>query len=393
MKLLIVFFVLSLNGVFFAQETWKCATDELGNKLNLTLKKGTSINPPKRNDKYIIPVVFHVLHKNGVENVSDEQIKDALVQINLDFAGLNSDTIDVVPEFKGKIAKTNVEFRLAKKDPIGLATSGINRFFTTYTDSGIINTPELKINQWPPTKYLNIWVCRSLNGQAAAYSWFPEFADVYPELDGIVVQHDYLGTIGTGGKDGRHVMTHEIGHYLNLKHPFNDIIFGDCGDDEVEDTPITSSSGCILSKSDCSPGVIENVQNFMTGSFCFVMFTEGQKKRMIASLNSSSGGRNKLWISSNLKATGVLNTADVVAELRGNCVVYPNPATQTLNIELNITEQLEAYILDESCRKVWSGVLNDTKNTISLQDLSAGIYHFVVVKDGTLVQEKLVVTN
>ena len=69
------------------------------------------------NPKYVISVVFHILHENGPENISDEQVKDCIRVLNEDFLKQNADTIDVFPEFKSEIGFTNIEFGLALKDP------------------------------------------------------------------------------------------------------------------------------------------------------------------------------------------------------------------------------------------------------------------------------------
>src|SRR5690606_24292786 len=49
---------------------------------------------------YVIPVVFHILHLNGPENISDDQVKDALRILNRDFAKQNPDTTEIIPAFK-----------------------------------------------------------------------------------------------------------------------------------------------------------------------------------------------------------------------------------------------------------------------------------------------------
>ena len=76
---------------------------------------------------YIIPVVFHVIHDNGEENISDAQIHDAMDILNADFRKLNADTGQIVAGFVDVAADVDVEFHLAKRDPEGNCHSGINR--------------------------------------------------------------------------------------------------------------------------------------------------------------------------------------------------------------------------------------------------------------------------
>jgi len=84
---------------------------------------------------YIIPVVFHVLHNYGSENISKAQILDAVRIINEDFNKLNADTSQIIPEFQGIAANSHIEFRLAQIDPYGNCTDGIVRTVTSETNN------------------------------------------------------------------------------------------------------------------------------------------------------------------------------------------------------------------------------------------------------------------
>ena len=66
---------------------------------------------------YRIPIVFHVLHNNGVENISDEQIMDQLAILNRDFRKQNADTATVQSDFVGMPTDAEIEFVLATKAP------------------------------------------------------------------------------------------------------------------------------------------------------------------------------------------------------------------------------------------------------------------------------------
>ena len=82
-----------------------------------------------RDQVYIIPVVFHILHRGGVENIPDEQVYDQMRIINEDFRKLNESINNVIPEFQGVAADCEIEFRLAKLDPEGNCTNGIIRHY------------------------------------------------------------------------------------------------------------------------------------------------------------------------------------------------------------------------------------------------------------------------
>ncbi|MFN3876519.1 MAG: M43 family zinc metalloprotease, partial [Flavobacteriales bacterium] len=107
------------------------------------------------------------------------------------------------------------------------------------------------------------------------------------------------------------MLTHEVGHWLNLMHCWGDSNSpGDDAncfmDDEVEDTPLTRGwTSCVLTGASCG-SALDNVQNFMEYAYCARMFTEGQAARMLAALNSPIAQREALWQPSNLLATGVL---------------------------------------------------------------------------------------
>ncbi len=259
----------------------------------------------------IIPIVFHIVNQGGPENISDAQVLDQVRILNRDYNKQNADTSLVVASFKSIIAKIGIQFRLANIDPYGNCTNGIERINSDQTYSG---DDYSKLNTWPREKYLNVWVVKQMQHGVAGYAYYP--ADVVtlyntPNYDGVIILQDYIGSIGTASLLHSRALTHEIGHYLNLQHPWgnNNDPGQSCGDDEVNDTPITrGSTSCNLGLSYCHAGVIENVQNYMDYSYCSVMFTEGQKARMLATLASNVSSRSNLYADSNLIATGTADT-------------------------------------------------------------------------------------
>ncbi|MBK7556464.1 MAG: PKD domain-containing protein [Flavobacteriales bacterium] len=262
---------------------------------------------------YVIPVVFHIIHNNGPENISNEQVIDAVRGLNDDFNRLNDDWDDVRPEFLGIVADVGVTFKLAQKDPNGDCTNGITRTISPLTNAGDQDMKDLI--QWPRNKYLNVWVAASADG-AAGYTYTPGSVANQPTLDGIVLLHDYTGSIGTSQLSHSRTLTHEVGHWINLRHvwgPTNEPGLDDnCNEtDNVSDTPPTEGwTSCNLNGNTCT-APLDNVENYMEYSYCSKMFTAGQKTRMIAALNSNTAQRNQLWTPANLISTGV----DVPGEL------------------------------------------------------------------------------
>jgi PKD repeat protein len=257
---------------------------------------------------YVLPVVFHVIHNGGVENISDEQIQDAVRVLNDDFNKLNEDWDDVKEEFLDIVADVGVTFRLAGLDPDGNCTSGITRTVSELTNSGDQDMKDLII--WPRDRYLNIWVCAYANG-AAGYTQTPGNVDGFwgETTDGIVVKYDYVGTIEEGSPGRSRTLTHEVGHWINLRHcwgPTNEPgIPENCDtDDNVTDTPNTEGwTSCNRNGATCG-SELDNVENYMEYSYCSKMFTNGQKTRMLAALNSETADRNNLWSLQNLELTG-----------------------------------------------------------------------------------------
>tara|TARA_Y100001954_G_scaffold239233_1_gene312216 strand:+ start:1546 stop:3657 length:2112 start_codon:yes stop_codon:yes gene_type:complete len=283
------------------------AISEASHQLELETKIA-NLHGEQRDDLIIIPVVFHIIHFNGPENISDDQIHNALEVLNRDFRALNEDQNQVFDAFTNIIADVEIEFRLAKKDPYGNCHPGITRTVSPLTFEGEDDVKNL-VN-WPRDMYLNVWVCEDAAG-AAGYAYLPGSVDNWGNawLDGIVIQNSYTGAIGTSNSFRSRTLTHEVGHWLNLRH-----LWGgsntpgesdNCDmDDNVDDTPLSIGwTSCDIDGESC--GSLDNVQNYMEYSYCGRMFTEGQRTRMRTAALSSTSDRNELSTTSNLNATGV----------------------------------------------------------------------------------------
>lgn len=278
------------------------------------LQKETALAQNQRGSraKKVIPVVFHVIHQNGVENISDAQIHDQMRILNEDYSASNDDLTDVISSFQSRIGDMEIEFRLARKDPSGNATNGIDRIVSSLTNQG---GESAKLNSWNRAMYLNIWVVKQwapnggIPNGVLAYAYKPASAQSIPTRDGIICLSQYIGSIGTGQPLYARTITHEIGHYLNLSHTWGNTnepgLSSNCNtDDGINDTPLCIGTfGCNLNGTSCNS--LDNIQNHMDYADCTVMFTEGQVNVVSAALNSSVASRNQLSTSSNLNATGV----------------------------------------------------------------------------------------
>lgn len=267
----------------------------------------------------VIPVVVHLIQSTSAPTISDARVFAQIEVLNEDFRKLNSDTINIPAVFQGVAVDSDIEFCLASIDPVGCPTTGINRVVSPANAShGINQEAQLKsLIQWPPTKYLNIWVPEDLTGGLLGYATFPTQLASSPGRDGVVINGENFGRgISTPQSPynlGR-TATHEVGHWLGLYHTFRNGCVGttanNCNSqgDLVCDTPPTSASngGCPGPQNTCTESPVDQIDQTMNymdyvNDVCMNMFSAGQKTRMDAFLNSS---RSVIWSASNLTDTG-----------------------------------------------------------------------------------------
>ncbi|HUR10753.1 MAG TPA: zinc metalloprotease, partial [Flavitalea sp.] len=228
-----------------------------------------------------IPVVVHVLYNTAEENISDAQIQSQIDVLNEDFTLRNSDRSLIPRLFSNVAGDIGVHFILKQT----IRTFSNKKSWPAndamkYTQKGGSDGVD-------PANNLNIWVCNLQ--KYLGYSYYP---GIRPELDGVVVLYKAFGRTGTLAVPynlGR-TATHEIGHYLNLRHIWGDAT---CGTDLVDDTPqhTTANFGCpaFPHYNSCGNNAVEMTMNYMdyTDDACMFMFSNGQKSRMLAVVDAS----------------------------------------------------------------------------------------------------------
>lgn len=253
-------------------------------------------------DVITIPTVVHILYNNDVQNIPEEAVYSQIEVINEDFRRMNADTVNTPDYFKPIAADMQIELCLATRDPEGNPTNGITRTFTEVEefpyDSGNYEVvTRMHFSEkggteiWDRDQYLNVWV---LNLDSLSFVLgFAYLPGADPNVDGIVCNYKYFGRPNLAPEEyqlGR-VMTHELGHWLNLWHPFNDSQpgAGFCSDDFVDDTPSQREAnfGCPSFPYSTCDNYSDMYMNYMdyTDDDCANMFSLGQKERSYAALH------------------------------------------------------------------------------------------------------------
>jgi gliding motility-associated-like protein len=235
--------------------------------------------------EFTLPVVVHIIHQNGAENIPDTQVLQGIQHLNEAFA--NTGYYD-----QATGVNTQIQFCLAKRDPDGNATTGINRVVSPLTNMnlGSDDLPLKDLIRWDPLHYINIWLVKNINGSVIGYAYLPA-AHGGPH-DGIVMEASYFGSSYANSA----VQVHEMGHYLGLYHTFE----GGCTNDDcildgdrVCDTPPDNSTApvpCSTTANSCntdSNSGFPSDQNDMFWNYmdygdfdCYSAYTQGQTERM-----------------------------------------------------------------------------------------------------------------
>ncbi len=285
-------------GTHSHQEIYNNGTPEIRNRMDAIenhtqqFEQNFLSNRNKVTGVITIPVVVHVVYNTAAQNITDAMIQSQIDVLNKDFRKTNPDASQVPSLFSGLASDMEIQFQLATKDPNGAATNGITRTQTTRTffEYGGSDLQGVFVKQastggkaaWNPNQYLNMWVCNfgGASVDLLGYATFPTDAGTFK--DGVVMGYKFFGVNpSVGGVFGYgRTATHEVGHWLNLRHIWGD---ANCGNDLVSDTPTqqTSNGGCpTFPKSTCS-NTSDMFMNYMdyVNDQCMFMFTTGQKAR------------------------------------------------------------------------------------------------------------------
>jgi len=293
------------------------------------------------NGKRIIPVVVHVIHNFGNENISDASIQGALDALNKNINGQSDKFLNqpsgnpLTPDiFAARRGVANVEFRLAKLDPNGNPTTGILRVQSELTNKPENRNAVKRLSYWNSYQYFNIWTLKSFadqdEGFLAGFAQFPDRGAM--STDGVVLISSAMSDVQST------TLTHEAGHWLGLRHIWGD---AECGDDGVKDTPTQKYSngvgdnpgpfpspatfpyhvgdgdgeGCLADSLNPAGEMFMNFMDYTNDNYV-TMFSAGQVDRMNETLEgiydevtgiSSVGYREYLSSATNIEATG---TAD-----------------------------------------------------------------------------------
>ena len=341
-------FLMILSGASFAQSNhgW-CGTDQMMEKqfeadprlrdvYHESMMRAARSSGTNSRATYTVPVVVHIIHDNGVGNISDAQIQSALDVMNEDYNRMNADTATTrntsTAPFKPVAGDMDIEFKLAKIDPNGECTNGILR----------VNAPHLTYaageeckyannggsSQWPPDRYFNIWVINSIdnggdpNTITLGYAFLP-YGGIGSGY-GILIRHDRFGRIETASNSDGRTLTHEMGHSLGLVHIFQGGFGGqtgchtnDCSSngDYACDTPPQSEAqfSCQPTLNTCTDvpagsafgfDALDQMENYMSYNSCQNMFSADQVGIMETNL-ADIATLASLVSASNLVATGV----------------------------------------------------------------------------------------
>ncbi len=274
---------------------------------NLSEKENTG-------ERKIIPVVVHVIHDFGNSNITDTDVDFAIEQLNKNINRQADNMLSTPDVFAAVSGSANVEFRLAKKDPSGNNTNGIIRIHSELTDVPEPRDLVKSLSYWNSYQYFNIWVVNSLPNSDGnillGYAQFPWSGSM--STDGVAIRSSEF-------KNGK-TLTHEVGHWLGLRHIWGDAL---CGDDGVADTPPAKEEnwGVTLNQfpyhlNVCVVDTInpagEMFMNYMDYSDDAVMslFTDGQMVIVNQTLEGDAENypfRRYLWSEENLTKTGTAN--------------------------------------------------------------------------------------
>jgi len=361
-------------------------------------KGATAQNLTAANGSIIIPVVVHVLYNTAAQDISDAQVQSQIAVLNEDYQKLNSDNTKTPGIYAGLVANVGVQFVLAQRDPSGAATTGIVHKSTKVrswsTNDAVKSSKRGGDDPWDASQYLNLWACNLGNG-LLGYAQFPGGA---ASTDGVVILYSAFGSRAkysagtyTSSYDLGRTATHEVGHWLNLRHIWGDDNGACTGSDQVDDTPNQASEnyGCpTFPHASCSNqgDMSMNYMDYVDDA-CMYMFSSGQSTRMNA-LFANGGARASILTSRGVTSTAMLTASSPAARL----ALYPNPATDKLTLSLPAgVDAARATVRVYDLRgHEMTEARYDGQGQVQLSNLPKGLY-YVAVDTGTGVLRQQVI--
>jgi len=359
--------------------------------------KSSDITPSRRN-VITIPVIVHVIHSGEAvgsgSNLSMSRVIEQIDILNQDYGFTNADRQNIPDYFSSDVGDTNIQFCLIQKTPTGEAHPGVNRvLYNNIPDIKYIEDVIKKNTIWNPVKFLNIWVVQIPSQGILGYSYLPIPSILHTHKDGVVIDTDKFGIVGSQIK-GR-TATHEVGHYLGLHHPWGTV--ESCSsDDGISDTPNCRGPyfGC-PSPPQFSCGSIDMSMNFMdyVNDPCMYMFSKGQGTLMHQILgNERSALNNGAPFICDLQLTNNQEVENIDGPR-----VYPNPSYGHIVIEdtkgfENETVLVELFTL--SGKKVFDQnhrfIENEQIININLTSFNSGTFVLKMTSKHAHFTEKIV---
>ncbi|MCX6259160.1 MAG: M43 family zinc metalloprotease, partial [Bacteroidia bacterium] len=191
--------------------------------INNNVKEKNAITTNNGLEVLVIPVVVHVIYDSNDHKISESSVISQITVFNEDFG--NYGPLDNDP----RAVDTRIRFCLAKKDPAGNTTNGIDWIQSTFSDLDVHNEMLTKnLSRWNQQRYFNIWIVHSISdnstpGTIQGYSYLPsQTGGGIFSGDGLALVYKFTGRYNplsplsyNLGRTG----VHETGHYLDLLHP------------------------------------------------------------------------------------------------------------------------------------------------------------------------------
>ncbi len=365
-----------------------------------------------------IPVVVHIVWQEEDQNLADSLVEQVIDVLNEDYRRLNADADLIRSEFAEVVGDPFIEFELVAVERVQTeATFELNLLGGSLPDNVKV-AAEGGSDAWDTEHYLNIWVCNIEGGALLGYAYPPADLDHWPaganapspELDGVVIHAPVFrrtgtftasGLIGNGETTipvrGRAV-THEVAHYLGLRHIWGDGLLSilgipDCdADDGVADTPqqgMSSQFQCDMNQNTCEeempddlPDMFENFMDYASDD-CMNSFTVQQIAIMRSVLENERSGL----------LSPTVNNEEVVID-QNQFLVYPNPARDQLFVEVGdfLTEKVQLQVIDTQGRVVKAIILqSDGPNSIDVANLLSGLYTLLLTSNQQQFLQRVVI--